>query len=184
MWSLDFNSIIYARDRKTLRQTFAPWGESIYLFSKIRCSLTYLPTYLKIWCHIWMLSEPISNFVFIILSGNFLTERTILSWLMASRLSCETQSFVTLTFSIITLAKWAFQMTTNGPFHCLQREFWSFFFYSIHFSRPKLNVSCKKGFVQNWVWSWSTKLERMFFLENFNARDMGALNIKYHLRIF
>ena len=136
-----------------------------------------LPTYLKIWCHIWMLSEPISNFVFIILSGNFLTERTILSWLMASRLSCETQSFVTLTFSIITLAKWAFQMTTNGPFHCLQREFWSFFFYSIHFSRPKLNVSCKKGFVQNWVWSWSTKLGRMFFLENFNAKDMGALNI-------
>ena len=63
---------------------------------------------------------------------------------MASRLSCETQSFVTLTFSIITLAKWAFQMTTNGPFHCLQREFWSFFFYSIHFSRAKLNVSFKR----------------------------------------
>jgi len=100
------------------------------------------PTYL----HKNLMFESISNFVFIILSGNFLTKRTILSWLMASRLSCETQSFVTLTFSIITLAKWAFQMTTNGPFHCLQREFWSFFFYSIHFSRPKLNVSCKKGF--------------------------------------
>ena len=51
------------------------------------------------------------------------------------------------------------------------------FFYSIHFSRPELNVSCKKGFVQNWVWSWSTKLGRMLFLENFNAKDMGALNI-------
>ena len=27
----------------------------ISLSSKIRCSLTYVPTYLKIWCHMWML---------------------------------------------------------------------------------------------------------------------------------
>ena len=28
----------------------------ISLFSKIRCSLTYLLTYLKIWCHMWTLT--------------------------------------------------------------------------------------------------------------------------------
>ena len=33
----------------------------IILFSKIRCSLTYIPTYLKIWRHMWMLPKTISS---------------------------------------------------------------------------------------------------------------------------
>ena len=68
-------------------------------------------------------------------------------------------------------------MTTNGPFHCLQREFWSFFFYSIHFSRPKLNVSFKRVLFKIEFDHDLQKIGRMLFLENFNAKDMGALNI-------
>ena len=47
-------------------------------------------------------------------------------WLIGSRLYCETESFVTLTFSIITLAKWASQMTYSPLFHSMWRPLYFF----------------------------------------------------------
>ena len=51
------------------------------------------------------------------------------------------------------------------------------FFYSIHFSRPKLNVSFKRVLFKIEFDHDLQKLGRMLFLENVKAKDKGALNI-------